>query len=356
MSWPLLLQGQMDKKLVSIDKLIIYLLMCLSVAGNCYAEPSVTIAKKYIIPDITISEDVKLGGISDLIAISDTEFYIITDRGPNGKIETPEGKLRTLLSPEFKPRIFRIKWNDRLKQFLLRDFIYIKGKNGYCNGKPNSDKVKKILNADGTKQIVPDIDGVDPEGVVRKKNGSFIITEEYGPSIIFNGNGERYMPLSQHRDNRGFEAVALSEDEKYLWTMLQSPVDEGDRVIPFIIFNLETKVVDRRLNYTLEEDTEDGKVCCMSRYNKDCVLVLEQSDTTPAKLFLFNIKNEHKTLFVSLENILPEIAHDISNGKSDKTTGLKLEGMDFIDSNTIAIVNDNDFDEEKNNCLWILKF
>ena len=69
-----------------------------------------------------------------------------------------------------------------------------------------------------------------------------------------------------------------------------------------------------------------------------------------------NIKNEQKTLFASLENILPEMAHDISNGKSDKITGLKLEGMDFIDANTIAIVNDNDFDEEKNNCLWILKF
>ena len=333
---------------------ILFILMCLSVAGNCYAETSVTIDKKYIIPDITISDGVKLGGISDLIVISDTEFYIVTDRGPNGKIETPEGKFRTLLSPDFKPRIFRIGWNEHLQKFLLGDYINIKGKNGDCNGKPNSDKVKKILNADGTKQILPDVDGVDPEGIVRKRNGSFIITEEYGPSIIFNGSGERYIPLSQHRDNRGFEAVALSEDEKYLWTMLQSPVDEGDKIIPFIIFNLETKIVDRRLNYTLEEDTEDGKICCMTRYNQDYVLVLEQSDTTPAKLFLFNIKNEQKILFVSLENILPEMAHDISNGKSDKITGLKLEGMDFIDSHTIAIVNDNDFDEEKNNYLWIL--
>ena len=334
---------------------ILFLLMCLSVAGNCYAETSVTIDKKYIIPDIRISDDVKLGGISDLIAISDTEFYIVTDRGPNGKIETPEGKLRTLLSPDFKPRIFRIGWNEYLQKFLLGDYFYIKGQNGDCDGKPNSNKVKKILNADGTKQILPDIDGVDPEGIVRKRNDSFIVTEEYGPSIIFNDSGERYTPLSQHRDNRGFEAVALSEDERYLWTMLQSPVDEDDKVIPFIIFNLETKIVDRRLNYTLEEDTEDGKVCCMSRYNKDCVLVLEQSDTTPAKLFLFNIKNEQKRLFASLENILPEMAHDISNGKSDKITGLKLEGIDFIDANTIAIVNDNDFDEEKNNYLWILK-
>ena len=334
---------------------ILFLLMCLSVAGNCYAETSVTIDKKYIIPDITISDGVKLGGISDLIVISDTEFYIVTDRGPNGKIETPEGKFRTLLSPDFKPRIFRIGWNEYLQTFLLGDYINIKGQNGDCNGKPNSDKVKKILNADGTEQILPDIDGVDPEGIVRKRNGSFIITEEYGPSIIFNSSGERYTPLSHHRDNRGFEAVALSEDEKYLWTMLQSPVDEGDKIIPFIIFNLETRIVDRRLNYTLEEDTEDGKICCMTRYNQDYVLILEQSDTTPAKLFLFNTKNEQKTLFASLENILPEMARDISNGKSDKITGLKLEGMDFIDANTIAIVNDNDFDEEKNNYLWILK-
>lgn len=330
--------------------------MCLSVAGNCYAEPSVSIIKKYVIPNIIISDNVKLGGISDLIAVSDTEFYIVTDRGPNGKTETPEGKLRTLLSPEFKPRIFRIRLDESIERFLIVDYTYIKGQNGDCNGKPNSNKVKKILNADGTKQILPDIDGVDPEGIVRKRNGSFIITEEYGPSIIFNDSGERYTPLSQHRDNRGFEAVALSEDEKCLWTMLQSPVDKDDRIIPFIIFNLETKVIDRKLSYTLEEDAEDGKICCMNRYNKDCVLVLEQSDTTPAKLFLFNTRNEQKILFASLENVLLEMARDISNGKSDKITGLKLEGMDFIDRNTIAIVNDNDFDKEKNNCLWILKF
>ena len=332
---------------------ILILLAVLSGAGNCLAE-TLTIEKTLTIPKFVIADNVELGGISDLISFSDKTFYIITDRGPNGKIQTPEGKFRNLLSPEFKPRIYKIFWNDYYERFLLADVEYIKGVNGLCTGKPNSVKVKKILNAEGTEAITPDTDGVDPEGLVLRSNGEFIITEEYGPSIIYNDTGKRYTPLNQHRDNRGFEAVALSADEKYLWTMLQSPVNEEDKTIPFIIFDMQTGKIDRRINYRLEEDTVDGKICCMRRYDMlDNVLVLEQSDTTPAKLFLFNTKNEKKELFASLENILPEMANDITEGATE-TTGLKLEGMDILPDGRIAIVNDNDFDEDKNNCLWIL--
>ena len=47
------------------------------------------------------------------------------------------------------------------------------------------------------------------------------------------------------------------------------------------------------------------------------------------------------------------MANDITEG-STEITGLKLEGMDILPDGRIAIVNDNDFDEDKNNCLWIL--
>ena len=154
------------------------------------------------------------------------------------------------------------------------------------------------------------------------------------------------------------EAVALSEDNKYLWTCLQSPPVETSFNVPFIVYDIEARKVVKEINYRLEEDTEDGKICAMSRLDKEHVVVLEQSDTTNAKLFKFNVNDKTKTLFASMDKILPQIAKDITN-KSEKTTGLKLEGFCFIDEFTIGMVNDNDFnldsEEPRKSCLWILK-
>lgn len=334
--------------------------ICFSVAGNCHAEPTISISKTYIIPNLPLPKvNVNLGGISDLVAISEDEFYVITDRGPNGKIQTDDGKFRTLLSPDFLPVIAKIGINKSLDFAYIKDYYYIKGQLGYCTGKPDSDRVDTILNSDGTQVIEPDIDGVDPEGLVQLSNGRFIITEEYGPSILI--GDDRFYLLPERRDNRGLEAVSLSPDEKYLWTMLQSPTDTASKNIPFVIFDLENKDIERLLYYRLEDDAEDGKVCCMSTLDNHTVLVLEQSDTTNAAFYKFDLNNQSKELFARLDNILPQIASDITNGEwqpkaGELITGLKIEGMALLDENTIAIVNDNDFDEEKNNCLWILKF
>ena len=360
MLWRQLLLVAMDKRLVSIKKLLLGILLIFSVAGNCHAESTVSISKTYVIPSIILPKvNVNLGGISDLVAISEDEFYVITDRGPNGKIQTDDGKFRTLLSPDFRPIIAKIAINKTLDSAYVKNYQYIKGQLGYCTGKPDSDRVDTILNSDGTKVIEPDIDGIDPEGLVQLSNGSFIITEEYGPSILI--GEDRFYLLPERRDNRGLEAVSLSPDEKYLWTMLQSPTDIASKNIPFVIFDLENKNIARLLYYRLEDDAEDGKVCCMSTLDDHTVLVLEQSDTTNAAFYKFDLNNQSKELFARLDNILPQMASDITNGEwqpksGELITGLKIEGMALLDKNTIAVVNDNDFYEEKNNCLWILKF
>ena len=338
--------------------------ICFSVAGNCHAEPTVSISKTYIIPSIILPKvNVNLGGISDLVAISDDEFYVITDRGPNGKIQTDDGKFRTLLSPDFRPIIVKIGINKTLDSAYVKNYQYIKGQSGYCTGKPDSDRVDTILSGDGTKVIEPDIDGIDPEGLVQLSNGRFIITEEYGPSILI--GEDRFYLLPERRDNRGLEAVSLSPDEQYLWTMLQSPTDTASKNIPFVIFDLENKDIERLLYYRLEDDAEDGKVCCMSTLDDHTVLVLEQSDTTNAAFYKFDLNNQSKELFARLDNILPQMASDITNGEwqpksGELITGLKIEGMALLDKNTIVIVNDNDFNLEPEeltlrNCLWILK-
>lgn len=353
-----------------IKVLLVLILSILSV--KCFAERNIVIDKAYIISDTDIGNNVRLGGISDIICENEKVFYVITDRGPNGKIETPEGKFRTLISPDFKPRIFRLVLDDLVMRANVSESYYIQGQNGHCNGKPAFPNVfpwpnehEVILDVNTHTPICPDVDGIDPEGLVKLDDNSFIITEEYGPSIIFNTfkpnefySLNRHYILPDRKDNRGLEAVALSEDNKHLWTCLQSsPVDSSFN-IPFIIYDIETREIIKEINYRLEEDTRDGKICAMSRLDKDHVVVLEQSDTTNAKLFKFNVNDRTKTLFASMDKILPQIAKDITN-KNEKTTGLKLEGFCFIDDFTIAMVNDNDFsldpEEPRKSCLWILK-
>ncbi len=94
---------------------------------------------------------------------------------------------------------------------------------------------------------------MDPEGLVRLADGSFWVAEEFGPSLLqVAADGtvlKRLVPQGLQNDfkdadyevvpslrpfsvyraqNRGFEALALSPDEKFLYAMLQGPLANPD--------------------------------------------------------------------------------------------------------------------------------
>ncbi|MEO1992626.1 MAG: hypothetical protein ABGW78_11875, partial [Pirellulales bacterium] len=74
-------------------------------------------------PDREGDIPVQLGGLSDLVVVpsrSQLCFWSITDRGPNGKVETPDGKRRTLLNPDFQPAIIEIQIPSLDSEKLLR--------------------------------------------------------------------------------------------------------------------------------------------------------------------------------------------------------------------------------------------
>lgn len=82
----------------------------------------------------------------------------------------------------------------------------------------------------------PDRQRLDPEGLVRLPDGSFFISEEYGPRVMkFDAEGHWLadvpMPAiyQQRRDNRGLEGLTLLPGQAWLATILQSPllVDGG---------------------------------------------------------------------------------------------------------------------------------
>src|SRR5262249_4221739 len=106
--------------------------------------------------------------------------------------------------------------------------------------------------ATGAQRIGYDPNGLDTEGLVRLRDGSFWVAEEYGPSLAHvDRDGKvllRLLPQDLElrgadypvqnalpavyrlrKDNRGFESLALGRDGKTLFTMPQSPLLVPDK-------------------------------------------------------------------------------------------------------------------------------
>ncbi|WP_327044931.1 esterase-like activity of phytase family protein [Microbispora sp. NBC_01189] len=94
--------------------------------------------------------------------------------------------------------------------------------------------------------------GLDVEDLVRTRDGDFWLVDEYGPSLVrVSGNGrvlERHVPaglgltgadypvketlpaiLASRQQNRGFEGLAISSDQRTLYLAVQSPLANPDK-------------------------------------------------------------------------------------------------------------------------------
>jgi hypothetical protein len=168
-------------------------------------------------------------------------FYALTDRGPNAKYQGPEGKGKIFPTPEYTPRIglFRLSNGEveQVKEILLKD---PKGKliTGLPNPKGMGD-TGEVAYANDKSVLQADPFGLDSEGLVALKDGSFWVSDEYGPHIVHysatgielerinpfgTGTGGRKLPavFANRRANRGMEGLAITPDEKVLFGIMQS--------------------------------------------------------------------------------------------------------------------------------------
>lgn len=298
------------------------------------------------------SIDVLLGGLSDLLVESAeagaVRFKAITDRGPNGKISTPQGKRRTLLNPAFAPTVvtFEIGEADtadpvvttpggtaaRLSLSLV-EMMPLAGRSGMpLSGRPNGvGNDEPILDAAGSLVLPADPNGFDTEGLVLLPDGSFWISEEYRPSLAWmSAEGQvqgRLTPAGQklsgadmesldilpaaygsRQDNRGFESLAVSKDGSTLWAMLQSPLDHPNEGAAAATGNVRLLAIDVATKKPVGEyvyragrptatgwarkgaPPEDVKLCAMSALDDGRLLVLEQSDGGVAELYLVSFE------------------------------------------------------------------
>jgi hypothetical protein len=377
---------------------------------------------------------VAFGGCSDLAVAEDTDdrlvLWTITDRGPNGMADVGGESRRTLLEPAFVPTIAALS--------LVRDgttavvdvthVVPLAAADGRpISGRPNGvGRDEPMLERDGQTPLAASPDGVDTEGLVPCGDG-FWACEEYRPSLLrLSRDGrvvERHVPAGatlagaggpviddlpaaygSRRDNRGFEALAISADGSRLSALLQSPLDHPGKAAARDSGNVRLLVADAATGspvaehiYRLGDPTakayaargappDDGKLCAMATLADGGLLVLEQGDGGLARLYRVSLAEAtnvlgrdgepvegirdlpgagivpaNKRLVADLGPLRGRMLRDVYGDRAEPEASLKLEGLAVLRDGRVALINDNDFSVHKpagepaaHTCLWIL--
>ncbi|WP_201598873.1 esterase-like activity of phytase family protein [Psychrobacter vallis] len=199
------------------------------------------------------------------------QFYVLTDRGPNADFEGHAGKGKQFLIPDYVPCIGLFELQTDGKITKIKD-IMLKDRHGHpISGLPNpktlggTNEVPYDVNGqpmtmnptlpfdEVTNPIKTDINGLDPEGLAALTDGSFWISDEYGPHLVhYDAEGieiARINPFAndarnnmisdgkllllpaefaKRRANRGMEALTITPDQTTLVAVMESSIDNPD--------------------------------------------------------------------------------------------------------------------------------
>ena len=336
------------------------------------------------------------------------EFWMISDRGPNGSIDMGSVHKRIFAVPGFDPVILHVKLHDEKIEILRA--IPIVGKSGKpVSGLSNlRGHDEDPHDAGGSVTDEFDVDGLDTEGFVRVHDGTFWAVEEYAPSIVhISADGvvlARFVPerlhyagndypviaklpaiLARRAHNRGFEGAALTPDGKILWAIVQSALANPDdkaakkslatRLIAFDI--AAEKCVEERV-WRFHSPAEIGakspgdvKCSAMCMLDATHAIVEERTDEN-TRLFVADLASGENVLGTRWDDVKTEpTLEQIGQGtgaagpKTIESVLLvdlshlegvppKIEGVAIVDATTLALSNDEDFnfgelDAEGNN-------
>jgi hypothetical protein len=328
------------------------------------------------------------------------EFWMVTDRGPNGQVEVEGKQRRTLLVPEYTPHVLHVRAKDGALSIVAS--IPLVGASGKAvSGMPNvAKRDEKPFDATGRTELAYDASGLDTEGLVRTSSGELWLADEYGPSLVRVSPAgvvlQRFVPLGapttgadyevvpalpaiygKRKSNRGFEGLALSRDEKTLYALLQSPLSvpdkktgEASRHSRVLAFDIAARRPVAEYLYRIEVagdvdpkavgEQDEMKLSGIVALDARRLLVLERTDDL-AKLFLVDLEGASDLLGTRWDDgeatASLEALTDPGDGKlvplrktlavdlaALKELPRKLEGIAVIDATTIAVANDDDFD------------
>jgi hypothetical protein len=163
------------------------------------------------------------------------EIYGLADRGPNADGRTAGEKVLPI--PAFHPQIAKLKLGDGVAS--LEQIITLTGKDGApLVGliDPRAASGESLIDLNGNRLPASD-HGLDGEGLVAMPDGTFWVSDEYGPFVVhFDANGkelERFSPydgtlpreLSLRSPNQGMEGLTITPDGGTLVGIMQSALN-----------------------------------------------------------------------------------------------------------------------------------
>ncbi|MGG5210275.1 esterase-like activity of phytase family protein [Chryseobacterium sp. MIQD13] len=340
--------------------------------------------------------DVINGGFGSGAAAHPTrkgEFYVITDRGPN--TDYLNGK--KFPAPDFTPTIMHFKINAEGNIEVIK-YIKLKNPSGQpITGLPNPagmgstgetayDSSGNVLGTDNY--------GLDSESIVAAADGTFWVSDEYGPHIVhYNAEGvelERISPigintgsrklpavLAKRRANRGMEGLCITPDGKTLVGTIQSTMYVPAKALAtnttltrIVTFDIATGQTKQYL-YKQNGGASDS-VCDITAISNTEFLVIERdgnfgSQGGSKKVYRINISGASD---VNGTDISAVDGMKINNKALEQSTwdeitnvGIKpvskvlavdlvaklgyehdkFEGIVYLGNNKIAVFNDDDF-------------
>ncbi len=219
------------------------------------------------------------------------EFYGLTDRGPN--VDGPAKDEKLTPTPDFVPKIGKFKLTGTRAE--LESTLELKNRAGVAfNGGVDSSAStgETIRDLDG-RPLAPTDHGLDPEGLVALPDGTFWVSDEYGPFLVhFDAAGteiERLAPgsglpkeLSLRTPNQGMEGLAVTPDGGTLVGIIQSglrtPGLTSAREVPMtriVTVDLKSKAV-REFVYPLENPKSQLAVSDITALSATTFLVDER--------------------------------------------------------------------------------
>lgn len=252
----------------------------------------------------------RYGGFGSALSAHPTaknQFYALTDRGPNTTYNVNHDHGKIFLDPTYTPRIglFELQANGtiaKIKEILLKN-----PQGQAISGLPN-------LHFGASKEIAYDQRGcvlaqgndefgLDSEGLVALKDGSFWVSDEYGPHIVhFDADGVEIDRINAYpqdtrrksgyllpaeyanrRQNRGMEGLTITPDQKKLVGIMQSSMSNPDAsvvssdLVRIILIDLQTKAISQYL-YQQEADSKQHSNTAITALNSTGFLVAERDD------------------------------------------------------------------------------
>lgn len=163
------------------------------------------------------------------------EIYGLADRGPN--VDGPASGEKVFPVPSFHPQIAKLKLADGVA--TLEEIVTLSGKDGVPLvgvGDPRASTGQSFVDLNGNR-LPPSDHGLDSEGLVAMPDGTFWVSDEYGPFIVhFDAGGkelERFSPfdgslpgeLSLRAPNQGMEGLTITPDGGTLVGIMQSALN-----------------------------------------------------------------------------------------------------------------------------------